>query len=115
MGMVDFNKLVERHKGAILYAAKEFFADEPRPAQLRLGTYNASKVWLNDRLIDANEVYHGAGFLDQYNVDAELARGRNIILLKICQNEQTEGWAQTWQFQFRVCDKLGKAIHSKSP
>ncbi len=50
--------------------------------------------------------------MDQYIGQGELKAGRNVILLKICQNEQTEDWAQDWKFQFRVCDSLGKAIHS---
>ena len=36
--------------------------------------------------------------------------GTNVILLKICQNEQTESWAQDWEFQLRVCDGLGTAV-----
>jgi hypothetical protein len=39
--------------------------------------------------------------------------GRNVILVKICQNEQTEEWAQVWQFQLRVCDPTGNAILSR--
>ena len=34
----------------------------------------------------------------------------NAILLKICQNEQTEEWAQDWKYQIRVCDSAGAAI-----
>jgi hypothetical protein len=41
-----------------------------------------------------------------------LRRGKNAILIKVCQNEQTEDWAQRWQFQFRVCDASGTAILS---
>jgi hypothetical protein len=43
---------------------------------------------------------------------ARLRAGKNVILLKVCQNEQSEDWAQTWQFQFRVCDATGTAILS---
>jgi hypothetical protein len=42
-----------------------------------------------------------------------LKKGRNEILVKICQNEQTEDWAQTWDFQLRVCDALGTAVLSQ--
>jgi hypothetical protein len=31
-------------------------------------------------------------------------------LLKICQNEQTEDWAQRWEFQVRICDSSGTAV-----
>jgi hypothetical protein len=48
--------------------------------------------------------------MDQYRAHARLKQGVNTILLKICQNEQTEDWAQEWNFQVRVCDASGQAI-----
>ena len=39
-----------------------------------------------------------------------LRKGKNVILLKVCQNEQTDAWAQNWQFQLRICDPVGTAI-----
>jgi hypothetical protein len=35
-------------------------------------------------------------------------------VVKVCQNEQTEPWAQNWAFQLRLCDATGKAIASKA-
>ena len=32
------------------------------------------------------------------------------ILVKACQNEQTEKWTVEWEFQLRVCDSTGTAI-----
>ena len=51
--------------------------------------------------------------IDQYIATGALNEGKNTILLKICQNEQTEAWAQNWQFQLRVCDAVGTAILSQ--
>jgi hypothetical protein len=48
--------------------------------------------------------------MDQYKAHARLKPGVNTILLKICQNEQTEDWAQEWNFQIRVCDPFGNAV-----
>ena len=39
-------------------------------------------------------------------------KGANTILVKACQNEQKEEWTVQWQFQLRVCDATGTAIHS---
>ena len=36
-----------------------------------------------------------------------LKKGENVIVLKVCQNNQKEEWAQDWQFQVRVCDDTG--------
>jgi hypothetical protein len=50
--------------------------------------------------------------MDQYIVRGHLNEGENTILIKVCQNEQQESWAQIWKFQLRVCDKGGTAILS---
>jgi len=109
-GVVDLNKVQTNHKGAITYAAAEYIAGGDREVELRLGTPNAWKLWLNGEELFAREEYHRAMELDQYKVRGRMKAGKNVILLKICQNEQTEEWAQRWQFQLRVCDRTGTAI-----
>jgi hypothetical protein len=109
-GVVDLNKVQTNHKGAITYAAAEYIAGSEREVDLRLGTPNAWKLWLNGEELFAREEYHRAMELDQYKVRGRVKAGKNVILLKVCQNEQTEEWAQRWQFQLRVCDRAGTAI-----
>jgi hypothetical protein len=111
-GNVDLNKALGKHMGVAGYAAAEFYSQRGGPVDLRLGSTNAIKIWLNGKLLASAESYHTNSAMDQYIGRGELKPGRNIILLKICQNEQTEEWAQDWKFQFRVCDSLGAAIHS---
>jgi hypothetical protein len=111
-GNVDLNKALGKHMGAAAYAVAEFQSDRPQPAELRLGSTNAVKIWLNGKLLASAESYHANSTMDQYIGRGELVAGRNVIVLKICQNEQAEDWAQDWKFQFRVCDTLGKAILS---
>jgi hypothetical protein len=41
-----------------------------------------------------------------------LKKGTNKILVKTCQNEQTESWAQDWKLQIRITDTAGKALSS---
>jgi hypothetical protein len=112
-GTVDLNKALANHKGAIAYAYAELVTDRERPCDLRLGSINANKAWLNGELVTANHVYHAGSEIDQYIGQGRLKKGRNAILVKICQNEQTEPWAQSWQFQLRVCDAVGTAILSQ--
>lgn len=95
--------------------ATEFVALENRTVQVRLGTPNAWKLWVNGKLAFAREEYHRGSGLDQYRVDAELKPGKNILLLKICQNEQKEDWAQDYKVQLRVCDQSGVAVPSTEP
>ncbi|MFC1758415.1 hypothetical protein ACFL2H_06555 [Planctomycetota bacterium] len=112
-GMVNLKGVFGKNKGSVAYAFVEFNAVEARPADLRLGCINANKIWLNGKMMTANHVYHSGTAIDQYTAQGQLRKGRNEILLKICENEQEENWAQDWQFQFRVCDELGTALLSK--
>lgn len=112
--IVDLNKLLARHKGAIVYAYHEFESDKAQPAEIRLGTPNGWKLWVNGKLAFAHEEYHLLTQMDQYPTQIMLQPGTNRFLLKICQNEQTEDWAQEWQFQVRVCDSNGAAVLPKS-
>ena len=111
-GTVDLNVVMGKHKGAICYAHTIFHSADKRPVDLRLGCINGNKVWLNGKLLTSNHVYHASTSIDQYISKGEIKKGRNEILIKIAQNEQTEDWAQRWQFQLRVCDQYGTAIHS---
>lgn len=114
-GIMNLAKILAPHKGAITYAAAEFVSDKQQEVDFRLGTPNAWKVWLNGRLLFTREEYHRGMQLDQYRMRGTLQPGKNLILLKICQNEQPpeEDWAQRWQFQLRVCDSAGTAIHGQ--
>ena len=112
-GLVDLNRALGKHMGAVGYAAVEFTSDRERPIELRMGCINACKIWLNGELLLAREVYHTGMEVDQYVGKGKLKRGRNVILVKVCQNEQTEDWAQNWQFQLRVCDSRGTAVLSQ--
>ncbi|QDU25295.1 hypothetical protein ETAA8_03590 [Anatilimnocola aggregata] len=111
-GIVDLTKALDKHKGAVAYAYTEFLSDKDQPADFRLGSINANKLWVNGKELTANHVYHAGIQVDQYNSKGELKAGKNTILIKVCQNEQKEMWAQDWKFQLRVCDAIGTAILS---
>ena len=113
LGEVDLAEAYNKEKGAIAYLFAEFESDQDRPAQARLGCINANKIWINGKLVMENEVYHSGSMIDQYIADFPLKKGTNRILLKICQNEQEESWAQNWKFQFRITDPSGKGVASQ--
>lgn len=110
MGMVDLNPLYDNAKDAIAYAYCEFTAESAAEAEARLGCICANKVWINGDLVIANEVYHAGSRIDQYVGPCQLRAGKNWVLVKICQNAQTEAWAQDWEFQFRITDATGKPL-----
>jgi hypothetical protein len=109
-GKIDFNKPFGMEKSAVGYAAADFFSESDRPAEIRIGCKNGWKVWLNGELLFARDEYHRGAKLDQYKLSCQLKKGKNTILVKCCQNEQTEQWTVEWEFQLRVCDATGTAI-----
>ncbi len=111
-GKIDLNAALGKHMGAAGYAYHEFVSDAVRDVEIRVTSLCAVKVWVNGQLVMEHEVYHSGSRLDQYIAPARLRAGSNAILVKCCQNEQTEAWAQDWEFQLRVCDSAGTAVLS---
>ncbi len=109
-GKLDFNKAIAMQKEATAYAVTTFEAPAERDAELRLGGKNAWKVWLNGELLFGRDEYHRGQQMDQYKLKCRLRKGANTVLVKCCQNEQTEDWTVEWEFQLRVCDSTGTAI-----
>ncbi len=112
-GIVELNAAIGKKKGAIAYAYAVFVSDRAQEVDLRIGCINAYKVWVNGELLLSREVYHAGMEIDQYIAKTRLRAGENTILVKVCQNEQEESWAQRWQFQLRICDLSGQAILSQ--
>ena len=73
---------------------------------------NGWKIWFNDAFVFGRDEYHRMAEIDQYRFPIQLKEGRNTLLVKVCQNEQVEDWTKEWEFQLRVCDAIGTAIHS---
>ncbi|MSU36009.1 MAG: hypothetical protein EXS36_13085 [Pedosphaera sp.] len=111
-GMVDFNKTFTALKGAAGYAYAEFVSPVARDLEIRLGCKTGWKVWLNGRYLFGRDEYHRGVEIDQYRMPVQLDAGINRILVKNCQNEQTENWASEWEFQLRITDSLGTPIVS---
>ncbi len=110
LGLVDLNKVVGPLKGAVVFGHAVVSSPEDRPVQIRVGSNNAIRLFLNGKEIFFREEYHHGMQMDQHIAKGQLKAGRNEILIKVCQNEQTESWAQQWSFQLRVCDDLGAAV-----
>lgn len=109
-GVVDIAKKIENYKGSLMYATTTYTSGKDRGVEFRLGTPNAWKLWVNGELVFEREEYHRSTKMDQYKIPVSLKSGSNTILLKVCQNEQDDSWAQRYQFQLRVCDSTGSAI-----
>lgn len=111
-GVVNIAEQIENYKGSLMYATTTYQSDREQALEIRLGTPNAWKLWVNGELVFQREEYHRGTKMDQYKVPVTLKAGVNTILLKVCQNEQEDSWAQRYQFQLRICDSTGSGISS---
>jgi hypothetical protein len=110
LGLVDLNEAIGKLKGTVYYGYAAVSCDSDRPVEIRAASNNAVRIWLNGKEIYFREEYHHGMEVDQHTGKGLLKAGRNEILIKVCQNEQTDSWAQQWSFQLRVCDALGAAV-----
>ena len=110
-GKVDINKAYPGLiKEVTAYAYTTYDAAAARDVELRLGCKNAYKVWVNGKLVFGRDEYHRGTRIDHYRLNASFKKGRNTILIKLCQNEQMQNWTKEWEIQIRVCDPTGTAI-----
>ncbi|MGL4553655.1 MAG: hypothetical protein ACRC33_21035 [Gemmataceae bacterium] len=108
-GVVDINKAIKPYKGAVCYAFATVESAQDQDIEFRAACICALKVFVNGKPVFAREEYHHGSNIDQYTAKGKLKAGTNDILLKVCQNEQKEPWAQTWRFQLRLTDAVGAA------
>lgn len=111
-GVIDFNKPLGMTKEVTAYAVTTFQSPEARDAEIRIGCKNGWKIWLNGQFLFGRDEYHRGMKIDQYILPVKLKAGANEILVKCCQNEQTETWTVEWEYQLRICDASGTAILS---
>lgn len=109
-GTVDLTKAVGKIKNAATYAVATVQAEKATPCEIRVGSPNAVVIFLNGTKLFEREEYHHGGPLDANIGKGVLKPGKNEILVKVCQNDQKEEWAQLWQFQLRVCDATGGTL-----
>jgi hypothetical protein len=113
LGLVDINQKYGELKEVCAYAKTTFHSESAQSAHFRIGSKNAWKMWVNGALLFSRDEYHrGKTRIDQFIIEGKLKEGENEILLKVCQNEQTQSWTKQWEFNFRITDRTGSAIHS---
>jgi len=113
-GAIDLNAAVATKKGVLAYCVAEVEMPAAGLAEVRIGSPCAVVVWVNGGRALEHEIYHASEAIDQYVAAVEFRAGRNTVLVKCCQNEQTEPWAGDWKFQLRITDPLGKPLATQS-
>ncbi len=109
-GNIDLNTAIEKKMSKVVYAAAEILADTETSAEIRLASQNAIKVFLNGKEVFSREEYHHGNKMDQHVVKVNLVKGKNTIMVKVCQNDQPYQWTQVWGFAARICDSTGGAL-----
>lgn len=112
-GIVDLNKLIGKEKSAVAYAWTRVESDKDQEVEVRLGCITSLKVWLNGEMVFQRDEYHHGQNANQHIARCKLKKGSNDLVIKICQNDQKDSWAQNWQFQARFTDFAGYRIGVK--
>ncbi len=106
-GFIDLNAAVGKKMNAVVYVAADLVAEAETPAEIRVASQNAIKVFLNGKEVFAREEYHHGTRMDQHVAKVTLAKGANTVMLKVAQNDMPYEWAQVWGFAARICDGTG--------
>ena len=102
-GFVNFYEMFDDPEWKVGYAWTTITVEEAREVELRIGSDDDVKVWVNE--IDAliNQIGRSAE-PDQDRVHISLYQGENQILVKVCNREQD------WGFYLRFTDADGRPI-----
>lgn len=100
-GFVDLAALLGRVNWAVAYAVTSVQSSETREVQLRIGSDDDIKVWLNGELVLSRKVDRPAE-PDQDIVPVTLQKGQNQLLLKVCNR------LYSWGFYARITDTAGQ-------
>ena len=113
MGVVDLNKAIGKEKNVVAYGYAVIESPEEQPVEIRAASATALKIFVNGQEVFDRESYHQSFTTDSHIAPARLKKGKNTILVKVCQNDQKEPWAQDWKFRVRVTDALGSPVPIK--
>ncbi len=97
-GFIDFGR---NDEWRVSYAWTTITSPDEREVQLRIGSDDQAKVWLNGEQVYAFEMGRW-GVVDTDIVPVTLKAGENTILVKVCNEEMS------WGFYMRFTDEEGK-------
>ncbi|HOZ47995.1 MAG TPA: hypothetical protein PLO37_22110 [Candidatus Hydrogenedentes bacterium] len=103
LASVDFTKIFTPTEHVCAYALCFVTSPDQRDVQIRLGTNDSGKLWLNGELI-FDYPYEGTAWLDREMIEVRLPAGTSTILLKICNGQLN------WGFVFRIADMQGRPM-----
>ncbi len=99
-GYIDLKQMYKNYNWKVGYGLIYIQSPDQKAAQIRIGTNESAKLWLNDQEVWRMNIGRDAIFDDDI-IPVVLQPGLNKILLKVC------NWINEWGFYFRVTDEEG--------
>jgi hypothetical protein len=100
---VELLKLEPSQEDILVYCACWLDSDADKDVELRIGSDDGYKLWLNGKLVSEQNVYRSME-MDSETHKVKLNKGKNLILLKV-----TQDWGE-FQFEMRVVNAEGKEV-----
>ena len=73
------------------YALAVVVAPKEMPCEIRVTSPTSVKIFLNGSLAHGHDEYHHGAPFDGIVGKGVLKKGENVVVLKVCQNDQTGG------------------------
>ncbi|GAB4155953.1 MAG: hypothetical protein Tsb009_32810 [Planctomycetaceae bacterium] len=116
LGQLNLIQSIASVKEAVGYAYTELDSKSEQSVELRCGADDNLTVWLNGKKVFSRLQWLNGTRLDRFSASVKLKKGRNRLLVKICQGPQHKNPAvpNNWSMQLRFCAKDGKGVDLKS-
>jgi len=115
-GQSNLNQSIAAVKEAVGYAYTEIISPRTQAAQIRCGADDNLTIWLNGQQVLRRLQWLNGTRLDRFRASVTLKKGRNRMLVKICQGPQHKNPAvpNNWSLQLRICDQQGGGVGATS-
>jgi len=101
-GFVNLEEIFEDNRYTVAYGLTTVISPAEREAQLRIGSDDDVKVWLNGEPVWKYKHRWGPATIDRDIVNVKLNKGKNSIMVKVTQGPGG------WGFYLRITDTNGK-------
>ncbi len=102
-GYINFREIYHPYNWSVAYGVIDVQSPDKREVEFRVGSNEAVKVWLNSQEVWKLNIVRNA-VIDDNIVPVTLKKGRNRILVKVCNR------TGDWGYYFRITDKEGNGF-----
>ena len=112
LGQSNLIRAIAPVKEAVGYAYTEVLSPRSQTVQIRCGADDNLTIWLNGKQVLKRLQWLNGTRLDRFRTTVSLKRGRNRMLVKVCQGPQHKNPAvpNNWSMQLRICDAQGGGV-----